>query len=265
MVAGYDPFRAQADAAAGGIAGSAMGLNDQAGQAMTAAMDPNARSAAWDQVRTNTINSIMPGINSSFAGSGMTGSGLHAQNLASGLSQGLATVENDAYQQGMNRSLAAAGMVPGLNQSMYGANDFLRGVGVDRQGYNQDVINSNILRDQQAQAAPMQALQDYMALVTGAGSQFGVQSSTSKQGGGILGALGLGLQAAPLLFSDKRLKQDIKKVGKLDNGLDVYSYSYKFGGPKHIGLLAQDVEKVKPEAVGEIAGYKAVNYGEAVR
>ena len=80
---------------------------------------------------------------------------------------------------------------------------------------------------------------------------------------GILGPLAQGIGAAAtasVLSSDVRLKEDITPVGKLDNGLTVYRY--KFIGQNHyqIGLLAQDVEKVMPEAVGEIAGYKAVNY-----
>jgi hypothetical protein len=28
----------------------------------------------------------------------------------------------------------------------------------------------------------------------------------------------------------------------------------------HIGVLAQEVEQIKPEAVGEAAGFKTVNY-----
>lgn len=64
--------------------------------------------------------------------------------------------------------------------------------------------------------------------------------------------------------SDRRLKENITKVGTLDNGLPVYSYKYKSGGPQEIGLMAQDVEKVNPSAVIEVNGFKRVNYSEAV-
>ena len=64
---------------------------------------------------------------------------------------------------------------------------------------------------------------------------------------------------------DIRIKTDISQVGTLDNGLPVYSFRYKSGGPQQIGLMAQDVEKVKPHAVVEIEGVKHVNYSEAVR
>ena len=66
-------------------------------------------------------------------------------------------------------------------------------------------------------------------------------------------------------MSDRRVKRDIKQVGALDNGLPVYLFRY-LGNPAHqIGLMAQDVEKVKPEAVSETSsGIKTVNYKMAV-
>ncbi len=66
--------------------------------------------------------------------------------------------------------------------------------------------------------------------------------------------------------SDRRLKTDIKRVGTLDNGLPVYLYRYKDGGDLlHLGLMADDVEKVHPEAVVERDdGFKAVYYEQAV-
>ena len=66
------------------------------------------------------------------------------------------------------------------------------------------------------------------------------------------------------IMSDRRLKTNIQKVGKLDNGLTVYAYTYKTGGPAMLGLMADEVEKVNPNAVGSVGGYKTVNYMEAV-
>lgn len=77
-------------------------------ETMASAMDPAARSAAWGQVRDNTIAGIMPAINATFSGAGMTGSTGHEQNLAKGLAAGLADVENSAYQTGMDRAVGAA-------------------------------------------------------------------------------------------------------------------------------------------------------------
>lgn len=61
--------------------------------------------------------------------------------------------------------------------------------------------------------------------------------------------------------SDRRLKTDIKLVGKTDSGIPVYTYKYKGENVTQMGVMAQDVEQVMPEAVGELNGYKAVNYG----
>jgi hypothetical protein len=47
----------------------------------------------------------------------------------------------------------------------------------------------------------------------------------------------------------------------MDNGLPLYTYRYKGKPDLHMGVMAQDVEKVKPEAVVEINGIKHVNYG----
>ncbi len=264
MVAGYDPMRAAADSAAPGVAQSTLGAAGAGLNALSQFFDPNQQSAQFGQVVQNTIDNIMPQINGSFAGSGMTGSGLHAQNLSKGVSAGVADVLNQNYQQGANRSLTAAGMVPGMNNAAYGAVDFLNTQGANRQNYSQDVINADVLADQQKKSAAMAAIQDYMSLVSGVGSAFGVQSSTSSQRPGMMGMLGLGLQAMPLMFSDMRLKEDIKKVGKTDDGLGVYQYRYKAGGPVQIGLMAQEVEKKRPDAVQTVGGFKAVDYAKAL-
>ncbi|XUM21068.1 tail fiber domain-containing protein [Bradyrhizobium oligotrophicum S58] len=65
------------------------------------------------------------------------------------------------------------------------------------------------------------------------------------------------------LFSDERLKEDIAPVGELYDGQKVYSYRYKGSEIPHIGLMAQEVEKVAPDAVREVAGFKAVDYSKA--
>jgi hypothetical protein len=261
MIAGYDPMRAQGDRMTGQAAQAAFGAADAGTAALTRAMDPTARSDAWGQVRQNTIDSIMPGINASFAGSGMTGGDLHQQNLAAGLSRGLADVENQAWQQGENRALSAAGMLPTMQGMRFGAADALTKAGMGRQQYDQSVIAADAMRDQQAKTAPIQAIQDYLSLVSGLGANFSTTTASSSQSPGLMGLLGFGLQAAPLMFSDRRLKTDIKKVGKTDDGLSIFTYRYKAGGPTQMGVMAQEVEKVRPEAVREVAGFKAVDYG----
>lgn len=85
----------------------------------------------------------------------------------------------------------------------------------------------------------------------------GVTSAPDNSGWAMAGAL------LPLMFSDRRLKTDIAKVGVMLDGTPIYAYRYK-GSPKmQIGVMAQDIEQIRPDAVTEVAGFKAVDYGKA--
>jgi hypothetical protein len=69
--------------------------------------------------------------------------------------------------------------------------------------------------------------------------------------------------AVMAMFSDSRVKEDIKHIGHTHDGQKIYSYRYKGEPQTHIGLLAQEVEKKHPDAVGNIKGIKTVNYDMA--
>ena len=71
------------------------------------------------------------------------------------------------------------------------------------------------------------------------------------------GQLGSGLGSA---FSDERLKTNIKRIGTHPVGVGIYEYDYIWGGGKQVGVMAQELEKVRPDAVFEVNGFKAVNY-----
>lgn len=80
----------------------------------------------------------------------------------------------------------------------------------------------------------------------------------------VLGGL-FGLGSSFIMASDRRLKTDIKKVGKTDDGQNLYSYRYKAGGPMQIGLMAQEVQKKHPEAIVPMkSGHMAVDYSKAL-
>lgn len=200
MVASYDPFRAQADAATPGAVSGALGGAGAALGTLQGAMDPSQWQAGLDGVRDNVIADVMPAINATFSSAGRTGSGLHQQQLAKGLSAGLANPYFDAFNTAQNRSLTAAGMVPGINQAAFGALDFMQGTGQRRQDYEQSQIQADVLRDQQQQMAGLNALQDYLALTTGAGSMFGVQRSTTQQNPGLLQILGTGARIGGMML-----------------------------------------------------------------
>nr|WP_272951107.1 tail fiber domain-containing protein [Agrobacterium pusense] len=65
------------------------------------------------------------------------------------------------------------------------------------------------------------------------------------------------------MASDRRVKKDVKKVGRL-MGHNLYEYQYKGerdDGRRHVGVMAQEVEKKRPDAVVDIGGTKHVRYG----
>ena len=114
---------------------------------------------------------------------------------------------------------------------------------------------------------------------TSAGTQYGTTqgttqgTSTTTQSNPLMnqliggGLLGLGVASKLGMFSDVRVKEGVEPVGLLFNGLPIYKYNYKFDPAKtpQIGLLAQDVEQVMPEAVGNVGGIKTVRYDVATR
>lgn len=62
-------------------------------------------------------------------------------------------------------------------------------------------------------------------------------------------------------LSDRRLKRDIKAVGKLPSGLKIYEFRYFWSQVKQIGVMAQEALKVIPEAVSKTVGdYYVVDY-----
>jgi hypothetical protein len=81
----------------------------------------------------------------------------------------------------------------------------------------------------------------------------------------------MGLGAAGIMASDIRMKENIKHIAWLPNGLPVYTYEYKedfkdhplAGHGTHTGVMAQEVEAMYPSAVITLDnGYKAVDYGQ---
>lgn len=95
-------------------------------------------------------------------------------------------------------------------------------------------------------------------------SQLGGYNGQVAQNNATTGAAG-GLASAALMAfmaSDIRLKKNIEHIGQLENGLNVYAYDYIWPGPRQVGVMAHEVEKINPAAVAiHPSGYKMVNYG----
>ena len=106
----------------------------------------------------------------------------------------------------------------------------------------------------------------YGSMFGGAGSLIG---SLSQSGGDFLGSI-LGGDK-PWWLSDVSLKANIKKVGSLDSGINLYTWDWNEEGKRlagdtpTVGVLAQEVQQVMPEAVtrGD-HGYLTVNYSKLI-
>ncbi len=89
------------------------------------------------------------------------------------------------------------------------------------------------------------------ALNNNAAMQGASMQAGAMRDAGMMGMFG---QIGGSIFSDKRMKADIKPLGKAGSvlGLTAYEFSYKGDDKKHKGFMAQDVAKVLPEAVAEV-------------
>ena len=117
----------------------------------------------------------------------------------------------------------------------------------------------------------------------GAGLPMNAASQYASGMGGLLGGytnqenrdtpstatqIGKGLKTASQIagmfgFSDIRLKENIKRVGMTDGGLPVYTYNYKGQKTPLMGVMAQEVAKLQPDALGPVVeGFGTVKYGD---
>lgn len=185
-------------------------------------------------------------------------------------------------QDQMRTQLISSGIRPGSAAYTAAMNDFEQS---RNDAYNQLALTGRQQAFQEASYERNQPLNEIAALLSGSQVQAPQFTSTPQtQVGGVdytglvnnkyqadvqqsnaaMGGL-FGLAAAPFSmfkFSDVRLKSDVVQVGALFNGLPVYSYT--IGGTPEIGLLAHEVEQVRPEAVKtHESGFKMVDYGKA--
>lgn len=108
------------------------------------------------------------------------------------------------------------------------------------------------------------AAPDYMGQVNSnyaqAMSQYNSkQASRSQMLGSIFGAAG----TAATMMSDRRFKENVRRIGTLANGLATYAYNYIGDKVQQFGVMAQEVLGVIPGAVVRDAdGYMYVDYGK---
>jgi hypothetical protein len=186
-------------------------------------------------------------------------------------------------QAGYGLANQAAGQLGQLGTQQLAAQTGILGlqnqIGGQQQAQEQQIINQAIQNYAQAQEAPMNAFNQYNALLRGYAlpgtttTQYQAQPTLANQmvGFGTAGVSALALNNAlnPSSGSDVRVKENIERVGTLANGLGLYEFEYKpefkdhpqCGHGRFRGVMAQEVEKLIPEAVVTMDnGYKAVKY-----
>lgn len=109
----------------------------------------------------------------------------------------------------------------------------------------------------QQQGYPFQVAQFLAGIAEGTGALSG--STTTSTGN----TSGYGYAPQPF-FSDERLKENIEILGHTPHGLAIAKFNYKGSPTTHVGLIAQDVAKKKPEAVGKDQGFLTVDYAKAL-
>jgi hypothetical protein len=161
---------------------------------------------------------------------------------------------------------------------------FGTGLQANQQAYNQAMTNYNLplntlsslrtgaqVQNPTFVNAPQQATTAGADLLgatqAGYNAQLGASNAAnaaqSNFNSGLMGLGGAGIMA----FSDIRAKENIELVGNV-NGFNVYEFDYKpefkdiAGYGRFIGVMAQEIEAVRPDAVfTRPDGYKMVNYG----
>jgi len=218
----------------------------------TAAMLQNQNQQQQQQLLGNTIQQgAFGGDRGNIAQAALMGQ----QNLAMG--QTLGQMANQGYQQSAQnymQGLAQQGALANQYGNLAGAAQTagLQGaqaqLGAGTLGQQTETALYN--QFQQQQAYPFQVAQFLANIAEGTGALSG---STTTQ------------TSPTSFFSDRRLKHDIHRIGETDEGLPIYKFKYKGDDKTNIGFMADEVEKVHPEAVGESHGFKTVDYDRAAR
>ncbi len=164
------------------------------------------------------------------------------------LGQSASTISGNLGQLGFDQTASTiGGSLSGLN-SLFGSNGLLTGTGSGGTSLLSSLFGSG------------GTTTDLTAATLPAAS---TDALTSAFGGSSL--VDAGAKATPLAFSDRRLKSDIEKLGETADGLGVYSFRYATP-QRYIGLMADEVEEVNPDAVGTLpGGWKIVDYSRALQ
>ena len=182
--------------------------------------------------------------------------GLGAQQF--GMNYGLAG--QDAARQAGGLGLSAVGQYPSIMSAPLGMYAAMGDVGARRRAMTQRGMDADMARYQYNATMPQQALANYISAIQG---NYGSQTYQTSPGPSALSQIGQAVGIAGTLagISDARVKENIVPEGTKWKGLNVYTYNYIGDSTPRRGVMAQEVEGIYPDAVGEVRGIKYVDYG----
>jgi hypothetical protein len=198
-------------------------------------------------------------------------------NQRTGLAAGLANQATDLSAATANQGAGLTAGVSNQSASINAIKDILAAIGLapTTATLPQTELGANIGLSTATFSPYQQMIADLIAGGTGQTQQTSGVGSGGSTGllGGIFSGIGA-LGSAPAggtsalaniatWFSDRRIKEDIEEVGSVD-GFPLYRFRYKGTPERHVGVMAQDVEKRVPRAVREIGGVKIVDYGAII-
>jgi len=167
------------------------------------------------------------------------------------------------------RMLQAGGQAAGIGGQQQAINtgdiENLIKTGVVQQGTEAGQVEGDYQEFLRMQDAPMDRYNQLMAMLSGTPTNKS-QVDTQKQKGSLLNTLMGGGMMAASLFSDRRLKKDVDRVGEaMVNGRRVGIYFFRYlweprWWPRHTGFMADEVKAVAPEAVTRVFGFDTVDY-----
>ena len=173
-------------------------------------------------------------------------------------------------QQQFGQGLTAGQQIAGLGQGIYGMGEKtaqnLAALGTGAQGAALQGASAQLAagtQEQQTQQAQNSALYNQFLQQQGYPFQVAQFLANIAMGTGANSGSTTTTTQPTSFFSDKRLKENVHQVGETFDGQPIYRYNYKGQRGTQIGLIAQDVERKHPEAVGLAGGYKTVDYDRA--
>ena len=151
--------------------------------------------------------------------------------------------------------LSGVDRMPAVQNAMYDRFGRMQSVGAQQRAMKQEEYNQKMAKYNYNANKHQQALQNYMSMISGqyGGSTTSNPSALSSMGQ--LAALFQGFQ------SDIRVKENIVPEATHWKGFNVYTFNYIGDDTPRRGVMAQEVERTRPDAVYEIGGVKHVAYG----